>query len=105
MHGRTGPVRGIGFIYCEGRNIGFETEIDCVESSAANFEVRSGTPRSCYFHVDMIPNRMGANCPAPGCGGYTAPVDALSISGVGTHPGGGASGWPGRLAAQRALQP
>ena len=83
---------------------GLDAELGGVESSPADFESRFGTPRGCYFHVDMIPTRMGANRPAPGLGGYTTPVEALFISGAGTHPGGGVSGWPGRLAAQRALK-
>ena len=83
---------------------GLNAELGGVESSPADFESRFGTPRGCYFHVDMIPTRMGANRPAPGLGGYTTPVEALFISGAGTHPGGGVSGWPGRLAAQRALK-
>ncbi len=83
---------------------GLEAEIGAVESTPADFEARFSTPRGCYFHIDMIPSRLGANRPAPGLGGYVTPIAGLYLTGAGTHPGGGVNGWPGRLAAERALQ-
>jgi phytoene dehydrogenase-like protein len=83
---------------------GFSAEIGRVVHSPADFESRYGTPKGCYFHVDMTPLRMGMNRPAPGLGGYATPVAGLYMAGAGVHPGGGVSGWPGRLAAQHALQ-
>jgi phytoene dehydrogenase-like protein len=47
--------------------------------------------------------RLGINRPARGLGGYRTPIKGLYLAGAGTHPGGGVSGWPGRLAAQTAL--
>lgn len=83
---------------------GLDAEIGAFESSPADLESRFSTPRGCYFHVDMIPSRMGMNRPAPGLGGYTTPVKQLYIAGAGVHPGGGVLGWPGRLAAECALR-
>jgi phytoene dehydrogenase-like protein len=42
--------------------------------------------------------------PALGVGGYRTPIDRLYLSGAGTHPGGGVSATPGRLAAQQVLR-
>jgi phytoene dehydrogenase-like protein len=83
---------------------GLESEIGRMISSPADFEDRYGTPRGAYFHVDMTPMRLGMNRPARGLGGYTTPVQRYFLAGAGTHPGGGVSGWPGRLAAQKALR-
>ncbi|HJP68776.1 MAG TPA: NAD(P)/FAD-dependent oxidoreductase [Sphingomicrobium sp.] len=82
---------------------GLDAEIGRTVMSPADFESRFGTPKGCYFHVDMLPTRLGANRPAVGLGNYSTPVDRLYIAGAGAHPGGGVSGWPGRLAAQEAL--
>jgi phytoene dehydrogenase-like protein len=51
----------------------------------------------------MTPFRVAMNRPARGLGGYTTPVEGYYLAGAGSHPGGGVSGWPGRLAAQAAL--
>lgn len=83
---------------------GLDAEIGAVESSPADFERRFSTPRGCYFHLDMIPTRMGAGRPAAGLGNYATPIEGLYLAGAGSHPGGGVNGWPGRLAAEQALQ-
>ncbi|MDB5716262.1 MAG: NAD(P)/FAD-dependent oxidoreductase, partial [Sphingomonadales bacterium] len=82
---------------------GLDTELGRSVMTPADFEARFGTPRGCYFHVDMLPTRLGANRPAPGLGHFLTPVSGLYLAGAGSHPGGGVSGWPGRLAAQAAL--
>jgi phytoene dehydrogenase-like protein len=82
---------------------GFETEIGRVETSPADFGEQFATPNGSYFHVDMTPLRLAMNRPAPGLGGYRTPVAAYYHAGAGSHPGGGVSGWPGRLAAETAL--
>jgi phytoene dehydrogenase-like protein len=83
---------------------GLDAEIGAVESTPADFEARFSTPKGCYFHLDMIPTRLGSNRPARGLGSYATPVAGLYLAGGGSHPGGGVSGWPGRLAAERALK-
>lgn len=55
-------------------------------------------------HVDFTPFRMGPLRPAWGLGGYRTPVDGLYLSGSGTHPGGGLSGFPGKNAADTLLR-
>ncbi|BBX00095.1 FAD-dependent oxidoreductase [Mycolicibacterium moriokaense] len=83
---------------------GFETEIGRVEHSPADLESVFNIPNACFFHVDMTATRLGSNRPAAGLGGYRTPVDGLFLAGSGVHPGGGVNGWPGRLAAQFALE-
>jgi len=83
---------------------GLEAELGSVESSPRDFERTYSLPRGCYFHVDMLVTRMGRNRPAKGLGDYVTPIDRLYLAGSGSHPGGGVSGWPGRLAAERALK-
>jgi phytoene dehydrogenase-like protein len=82
---------------------GLDAEIGRVVNTPLDFERRFGTPKGAYFHVDMLPMRLGMNRPARGLGGYRTPVKGLYLAGAGTHPGGGVSGWPGRLSAQTAL--
>ncbi|NLF12990.1 MAG: NAD(P)/FAD-dependent oxidoreductase, partial [Anaerolineaceae bacterium] len=41
--------------------------------------------------------------PVPGWAGYRTPIRNLFLCGSGTHPGGGVSGAPGRLAALTIL--
>jgi phytoene dehydrogenase-like protein len=82
---------------------GFDAEIGRIETSPADFGDQFATPNGSYFHVDMTPLRLAMNRPAPGLGGYRSPVRGYFHAGAGSHPGGGVSGWPGRLAAQTAL--
>lgn len=82
---------------------GLDAEIGRMVSTPADFEQRFSAPAGGYFHVDMLPTRLGMNRPARGLGGYETPVHGLYLAGAGNHPGGGVSGWPGRLAAQHAL--
>ncbi len=82
---------------------GLDAEIGRVETSPGDLMTGFGTPNASYFHVDMTPLRLAMNRPAPGLGGYRSPVAGYFHAGAGSHPGGGVSGWPGRLAAETAL--
>jgi len=83
---------------------GLEHEIGRVITSPADLAERYGASGGCYFHVDMTPFRALKNRPGRGLGGYTTPIDGYYLAGAGSHPGGGVSGWPGRLAAETALK-
>lgn len=83
---------------------GLHTEIGRVVSTPQDLETRFCAPAGAYFHVDMLVTRLGTNRPAHGLGGYDTPIAGLYQSGAGTHPSGGVTGWPGRLAAQHALR-
>ncbi len=82
---------------------GTDTEIGRVVTSPADFESRYAAPAGAFFHVDMLVNRLGPIRPARGFGGYDTPVAGLYLAGASSHPSGGVTGWPGRLAAQHAL--
>jgi phytoene dehydrogenase-like protein len=96
----TKPVLGSVERYMSG----LEHEIGRVITSPADLADRYGATGGCYFHVDMTPFRALKNRPARGLGGYTTPIDGYYLAGAGSHPGGGVSGWPGRLAAETALK-
>lgn len=83
---------------------GLESEIGRLVTTPADLEDEYGAPNGSYFHVDMTPFRLAMNRPAPGLGGYRGPIAGYFHAGAGSHPGGGVSGWPGRLAAQTALE-
>jgi phytoene dehydrogenase-like protein len=82
---------------------GLESEIGRLQTCPADFIEQFSAPRATYFHVDMLPTRMGNNRPAPGLGGYQTPVPQLYLAGSGSHPSGGVSGQPGKLGAEFAL--
>jgi phytoene dehydrogenase-like protein len=83
---------------------GLETEIERVVETPDDLAARMRVSNGCYFHIDFSPFRAGPTRPALGVGGYRTPIDGLYLSGAGTHPGGGVSGLPGMLAAQRLLR-
>jgi phytoene dehydrogenase-like protein len=102
--GTSKPWYSKAIMRAVGRHIdGLDTEIGRIETSPADFGTMYGTPNGSYFHVDMTPLRYGMNRPARGLGGYTTPVPRYYLAAAGAHPGGGVSGWAGRLAAQTAL--
>ncbi|MGW0330211.1 phytoene desaturase family protein [Nocardia sp. NPDC003183] len=56
-----------------------------------------------FLGGDMTPDQAGPNRPVPGWSAYRMPVPGLYLTGAGTFPGGGVSGWPGRNAARVVL--
>ena len=83
---------------------GMESEIGRIETCPQDFIDQFSAPNGAYFHVDMIPTRLGANRPSADLGGYKTPVKDLYLASCGSHPTGGVCGLPGKLAAQCALQ-
>ncbi|WP_285182900.1 NAD(P)/FAD-dependent oxidoreductase [Rhodococcus sp. MEB032] len=53
-----------------------------------------------FLGGELTPDQAGANRPVPGWSSYRMPVPGLYLTGAGTFPGGGVSGWPGRNAAR-----
>jgi len=55
-------------------------------------------------HVDMVLSRTGPLRPARGLGGFSTPVEALYLGSSGSHPGGGITGGPGYVSAQKVIK-
>ena len=56
------------------------------------------------YHGQMMLDQLLFMRPVPGWGYYRTPISGLYLNGAGTHPGGGITGEPGRLAAQEILK-
>jgi phytoene dehydrogenase-like protein len=80
-----------------------ELEIGRFTETPRDLQLRLGAENGCIYHVDQAVTRLGPARPAVGWGGHRTPIDGLFLSGAGTHPGGGVSGIPGRLAARAVL--
>lgn len=73
-----------------------------VEGATALGE-RFRVPNGCIGHVDFDLRRTGALRPARGLGGYRTGIPGYYLTGAGTHPGSGVSGFSGRNTAARIL--
>lgn len=71
-----------------------------VETSA-DLAQRMNVLNGCVLHLDVSIFRSSAVRPAAGLGGETLPVTGLYFGGSGIHPGGGVTGMPGKIAANR----
>jgi phytoene dehydrogenase-like protein len=96
----TGLLAQSARYYSGGLDLEIGRRVETPDSLADRLRVSNG----CYFHVDFSLFRSGPFRPAPGLGGYRLPLPGLFLSGAGTHPGGGVSGMPGRLAALELLR-
>jgi phytoene dehydrogenase-like protein len=81
-----------------------ELEIGRFVETPADLAIRLGAENGCIYHVDQTVTRLGPLRPGWGWGKHTTSVTGLALSGAGTHPGGGVSGIPGRLAAHAVLR-
>jgi phytoene dehydrogenase-like protein len=68
-----------------------------------DIEERIGITGGNIFHGEILPDRMFANRPVPGHGGYRTPIENLYLCGAGTWPGGAVFGAPGRNCAAEVL--
>jgi phytoene dehydrogenase-like protein len=62
-----------------------------------------GLPRGHISHVDLVASQSLHRRPIPQLADYRTPIRGLYLTGVGTHPGGGVWGAPGRNAAHEIL--
>src|SRR3546814_10814293 len=83
---------------------GFESEVGRFVETAREREKRLNVTNGCVTHIDFGALRTGVHRPATGFGGPKPPVPGLFMGGAGNHPGGGLSGLPGRIAANRTLR-
>lgn len=82
---------------------GFDAELGRWFETCPDRAVRANVTKGCVTHVDFGALRNGARRPAFGLGGPEPLTPGFFLGGAGIHPGGGISGGPGRLVAQRVL--
>ncbi len=78
-------------------------ELGRVIETPADLQQRLRAPNGCIYHVDQSITRLGPARPGLGWGPGDAAVRGLFLGGAGTHPSGGVSGIPGKLAAESVL--
>ncbi|MBE2221084.1 MAG: NAD(P)/FAD-dependent oxidoreductase [Anaerolineae bacterium] len=69
-----------------------------------DLETHYGLADGGIYHGQMMLDQLLFMRPVPGWGYYRTPISGLYLNGAGTHPGGGITGEPGRLAAQEILK-
>ncbi len=69
----------------------------------ADIEQNYGMTGGDIFHGQMALDQLFVMRPVPGWSRYSTPIRGLFLCAAGTHPGGGVTGMPGRLAAQAIL--
>jgi phytoene dehydrogenase-like protein len=78
---------------------GFDAEVGRFVETARDREKRLNVTNGCVTHIDFGAQRTGNNRPATGLA--NPGVDGFYLGGAGTHPGGGVSGLPGRIASEK----
>ncbi len=72
--------------------------------SPADIEREYGAVQGHWHHGDLSIHQSFMLRPTYGAAQYDTPIDQLFICSAGSHPGGGVTGMPGRLAAARVLE-
>lgn len=80
---------------------GFDAEIGRFVESPIDRQQRVNITNGCVTHIDFAASRSGLKRPAYGLGGPKPVVPGFFLGGAGIHPGGGVTGLPGRIAADR----
>ena len=69
-----------------------------------DWEAITDNPNGNMFHVDYVPHQTFGLRPLPELSDYRTPIDALYLSGAGTHPGPAVTGLPGHNTARVVLE-
>ncbi len=69
-----------------------------------DIEEIAGIPGGNIFHGELRLSQLFMNRPGAEASAFATPVPGYTLCGSATHPGGGISGAPGRLAARRVLE-
>lgn len=70
----------------------------------SDLETQYGLADGGIYQGQMMLDQLLFMRPVPGWGYYQTPIEGLYMNGASTHPGGGITGEPGRLAAQEILK-
>lgn len=76
----------------------------CQVLTPADLEETYGLAEGHLYHGELMLDQLLFMRPTPDCGQYRTPIHGLYLGGAGSHPGGGITGEPGRLAAQEILR-
>jgi phytoene dehydrogenase-like protein len=77
--------------------------VGCEVLTPADIEQRYGLTGGQIHHGEHALDQLLHLRPTPECSRYATPIEGLYLGGSGSHPGGGISGAPGRLAARAVL--
>jgi phytoene dehydrogenase-like protein len=80
---------------------GFDAEVGRFVESPLDRAQRVNATDGCVTHIDFAASRSGLKRPAYGLGGPKPVLPGFFIGGAGIHPGGGVTGLPGRITADR----
>jgi phytoene dehydrogenase-like protein len=80
---------------------GFDAEVGRFVESPIDRQQRVNISNGCVTHIDFASTRSGLKRPAYGLGGPKPVVPGFFLGGAGIHPGGGVTGLPGRMTADR----
>jgi len=78
--------------------------VNCQCLTPLDIERMFGMTRGDICHGKLEPDQLFSARPHPDAAQYATPVSGLYLCGSGTHPGGGVTGAPGRIAAKRILK-
>ncbi|NKB86798.1 MAG: FAD-dependent oxidoreductase [Acidobacteria bacterium] len=83
---------------------GFSGQVqDTAFSTAVDFAADLGLRGGHLYHGELGMDQILYMRPIPGMYDHATPIGGLYLGGPGTHPGGGVTGLPGKLAAARVL--
>jgi phytoene dehydrogenase-like protein len=77
--------------------------VACQVISPELIEQTYGLTEGHVYHGEHALDQLLSLRPVASCGGHSTPIPGLWLCGSGTHPGGGVTGGPGRLAALDVL--
>jgi phytoene dehydrogenase-like protein len=83
---------------------GFDSELGRFVETPPDRAQRLNVTHGCVTHIDFGALRSGSKRPAYGLGGAAPVVPGFFLGGAGIHPGGGVTGLPGRIVAQRVMR-
>jgi phytoene dehydrogenase-like protein len=95
-NGAAAVVRQVGKFF-DGLDQELGRWVETPQDRARRLNVTNG----CITHIDFALLRSGSMRPAAGLGADKAFPPGIFLGGAGAHPGGGVSGLPGKLAAER----
>jgi beta-carotene ketolase (CrtO type) len=81
-----------------------EIIIGSYNESPVDIERRAGMPKGGFNHINLQLDQLFYNRPLPELSQYRTPIQNLYLTGSGTHPSGGITGFPGYNTAHVVLE-